>query len=282
MLLLGATVVVVALIALTVTSPWRHGPTILDRAAAAIALPAAGQILYENITLHVAPPPPVESERAALRRLPRGALHPPFAFDVRVGVWLTGAAPHRFRLTEHGDVRGRIRGRAATQRLRSGEIGGTLTSTQTLSYDDKSGALVPAASWSPVKRSDLDVAEFVWQAITAGRAKVDGTTWLHGQQVVRIRVFAKHYGHLMAVGLYFVDGQTYQPVRVVIDLKKHFFNETVPGFPLLSLTRIQSSVLPSVYGRYVIDFNEYWHLAPTAANNKLANIRAMHPKAKIV
>ena len=86
----------------------------------------------------------------------------------------------------------------------------------------------------------------------------------------------------MAVAVYFVDGQTYQPVRVVMDLKKHFFNETVPGFPLLSLTRIQSSILPSVYGRYVIDFNDYRHLAPTAANNKLANIRAAHPTAKIV
>ena len=112
-------------ISFAVTSPWGRGPTILDRAAAAIALPAAGQILYENITLHVTPTRPPERVRAALLKLPPGALHPPYAFDLRVRVWLTGAAPHRFRLTEHGDVRGRIRGRAATQRLPSVEIGGT-------------------------------------------------------------------------------------------------------------------------------------------------------------
>jgi hypothetical protein len=268
-------------LAISVVAFWRGGPPILDRAAAAIAVPAEGQILYENITIQVTPAPYPGSVRAAVPRLPPGALHPPYTFDVRVRVWLTGTAPHRFRLAEDGDMRGRVRGRAATRRLRSAEIGGKLADTQALSYDTISGALVPTTFWSPVKRSDLDVAEFVWQSITAGRAKVDGTTWLHGQQVVRIRIFAKHYGRLMAVGLYFVDGQTYQPVRAVIDLNKHFFNETIPGLPLLSLTRIQASILPSVYGRYVIEFNE-WHLAPTAANTKLADIRAAHPTAKIV
>jgi hypothetical protein len=282
MLLLGTAVVVVAVVALAVTSPWRRGPSILDRAAAAIALPASGQILYENITLHVTPTPPPQSVRARMPPLPPGVLHPPYAFDAHVRVWLTGGAPRRFRFTEHAVVHGRLGGRAAIQRLQSAEIGGRLTRQQALSYDAPSGALVPAMLRSPVKRSDLDVAEFVWQAITAGRAKVDGTTYLHGQLVVRIRVFARISGYLEGVGLYFVDAQTYKPVRVVVDLRKHFFNEAVPGFPLLALTPVESSSLPTAYGRYVFDFNEYRHLSPTSANNNLANIREAHPKAKIV
>jgi hypothetical protein len=283
LILLGATVVLVALIALAVTSPWRRGPTILDRAAAAIALPAAGQILYENITLHVTPTPlPAQARAELLKKLPPDALHPPLAFDAHVRVWLAGTAPHRFHLTESGHVHGRVRGRAATQPLRSAELGGTLASSQALSYDATSGALVPATFRTPVKRSELDVAEFVWQAITSGRAKVDGTTSLHGKPVVRIRVFARISGYLEGVGLYFVDAQTYQPVRVEMDLKKHFFEDALPGFPLLSLSSIQSSILPSVPGRWIIDFNEYRHLAPTAANSGLANIRATHPKARIV
>jgi hypothetical protein len=186
-------------------------------------------------------------------------------------------------LTEDGVVRGRIRGRAATQHLRSTEIGGTLAGTEGLSYDASSGALVPATFWRSVTRSDLDVAEFVWKAITAGRAKVDGTTSLHGHQVVRIRVFAKISGYLEGVGFYFVDATTYQPVRVVMDVKRHLLNWIVPGFPLLSLAPIQLELLiPYQLGHFVIDFNEYKHLAPTAANKKLANIRATHAKAKIL
>ena len=99
---------------------------------------------------------------------------------------------------------------------------------------------------------------------------------------MRIRVFAKISGYLEGVGLYFVDAQTYQPVRVEINLKSRFMDEAFPGFPLLSLTSVQSSILPSVPGRYVTDFNEYRHLAPTAANSALASIRATHPRAKIV
>jgi hypothetical protein len=35
-------------------------------------------------------------------------------------------------------------------------------------------------------------------------------------------------------------------------------------------------------GRYILDFEAYRYLTPTAANERLTNIQAAHPRAKIV
>jgi hypothetical protein len=48
---LAAAAVVVAVVALAVTSPWSGGPSVVDRAAAAILAPTQG-VLYERITVH--------------------------------------------------------------------------------------------------------------------------------------------------------------------------------------------------------------------------------------
>ena len=48
-LLAGAGVVVAAVVALTIAEPWHGGPSIVDRAAAAILTPNSRQILYERV-----------------------------------------------------------------------------------------------------------------------------------------------------------------------------------------------------------------------------------------
>jgi hypothetical protein len=60
------------------------------------------------------------------------------------------------------------------------------------------------------------------------------------------------------------------------------FLQSSPGFPLLTLTLVQTSSLPVTLGRFVLDFDTYRYLTPTAANDRLTNIQATHPRAKIV
>ena len=82
--------------------------------------------------------------------------------------------------------------------------------------------------------------------------------------------------------LYFVDATTYRPVRVEMTNNAPLFHQSSPGFPLLTLTPLQTSSLPDMVGRYILDFETYRYLTPTAANERLTNIQAAHPRAKIV
>jgi hypothetical protein len=281
-LLFGAAGAVTALVLLAVTAPWRGGPSVLDRAAAAIASPGPGQILFESITIHGTPTVPPERLRALLPHWLPGVPRPPYRLVAHVNVWIAGASPYSFRLTEDGSQSGHLGGRSATMRLRSTEIGGTLGAVQGLGYDAAAQVLYPVAFDSPVGRLQLDVAGLIRQAITSGRAKVDGTAVVHGRSVVRIRLVAEVYGRLRTVALYFVDATTYQPVRVEINAIEPLFYQAIPGFPLLYLTSIQDGSIPGMLGRYVLDFDDYRDLAPTAANKRLTSIDAAHPRAKIV
>jgi hypothetical protein len=279
LLLFAATAAVTALVLLAATVPWRGGPSVLERAAAAIALPRSGEILYESITIHSIPtlphgplPPP---------RF-RYFLDPPYTLDAHINVWMAGTPPHRVRLTEGASLSGLRRGNPKAVPLRSTEFGSTVGAVQGLSYDTATRTLDPVAFPSRLKRSQLDVTEFIWQAITSGRAKVDGTTVLNGRPVVRIRILVHGYGRIVSHVLYFVDATTYRPVRVEMTNNAPLLYQTSPGVPLLTLTPLQTSSLPDFPGRYVLDFETYRYLTPTAANERLTNIQAAHPRAKVV
>jgi len=249
LLLIGAAVVVAALV-LTVTSPWRGGPTVVERAAAAMPTLTSGQILSESITIR----PSTSGARG-------GATH--------VRVWIEGAAPHRFRVTFDGP--------------RPLDVGGTLGGVTGLSYAASHDVLDPVAFGSPVAQVDLDLAAFVKDALTSGRAKLEGTTTTGRRAVRRIRVSSPDG---VPIALYYVDVRTYRPVRVAI-LPAPRLDPNRLGFPLSSFTFLQGGVvldLSRVTRRYpfVCDVAGYRHLPPTAANRKLTNIRAMHPDARIV
>ena len=77
------------LVVLAVGSPWRGGPTIIERATAAITAPAPGEILQESIALRSGP------------FNPHGA--------VNIHVWLDAAPPHRFRVRFDRQRTGRCR-----------------------------------------------------------------------------------------------------------------------------------------------------------------------------
>src|SRR5262249_1138286 len=141
-------------------------------------------------------------------------------------------------------------------------------------------------------RSQLDVTEFIWKALTSGRARVVGNAVLDGRSVVRIRILAHGFGRVVTNVVYFVDATTYRPVRVAMDRRlatgslaagdEPLVDQSPPGFPLLSVTSLQTSSLPNVLGHYVLDFDAYRYLTPTPANERLTRIRSAHPRAKIV
>lgn len=271
LLLAASAAIGIAAVALSVAAPWHGGPSIVERAAAAIAAPTSDQILHEAITVHLTPAPPPP----ALLRLVHG--HYPSAGVAHVQVWLSGAAPHRFRVTmtaEGVDANGK------PFHTPSSEIGGTLGSVAGLGFDASAGVLDPVPFQHPVRQASLDPAAFIRTALTAKNAHVEGRTTLDGRDAIRIRVTAAPYGHAETVAIYYVAARTYRPIRVVIDQNRG--GATFPAMPLTSLALTQLATFEPTTGRYVFDFDRYEQLPPAAKSRKLSDIRAAHPGVKIV
>jgi hypothetical protein len=262
LVLVGAMAAVAAVVALTIESPWRGAPSIIDRAAAAILRPTAGQVLYERISLH-----------------PEGRL-PPIARHVHIPlrIWLDGAPPHRFRMTFLIPVKGYGRG----------EVGGLVGRTTGLSYAYGDRVLDPMVFLEPVTQASLDPAAFVRTALTSGRARVEGRTTIRGRKVLRIVVGTEPGGRGEPVARLFVDTRTYRPVRIAINtalngLQSNFSRPA--GFPLTCITPLLAFACvdaQSPADSWVYDFEEYRYLPATEANRKLTSIRAMHPGVDII
>ena len=242
-----------AAVTLTVTMPWRGGPTILERAAAAIPTPTSSQVLYENIVIH-----PGTSSGST-----RSTMH--------LQVWLAGTAPHPFRVVLDGP-----------SLPNPVEVGGTIGSAEGLSYNNVYRVLDPVPFQSPIIEADLNPAAFIRAAVNSGHARPGGTSTIAGRQVIRIIVTSRLSGHSVGTTLYFVDAHTYQPVRVIV-------NAAVPNgsplwFPMASLTALPYGQFPEPKKPYVLvfDFEKFQYLTPTTKNLGVTNIQAQHPTATIV
>jgi len=162
------------------------------------------------------------------------------------------------------------------------ELGGTLSGFDGLAYDTRLGTLDAVAFDVQPTQSALDPAAFVRASLTSHQARVEGTTTIRGRKAIHILVRAPVLGQLEPVGDYYVDAHTYRPIRVVIGHGEYRgAGPNLPGMPLTSLTVTEQATLPPIDGRYVFDFSGYQQIEPTAANQKLTNIGAMHPHAKI-
>jgi len=252
-LALVAAAIAAAGLALGVTAPWQSGPSVLEQAAAAISAPGPGQILEERIVIqsHVRVPGP---------RI------------FHVGVWLDGAPPHRYRATLD---------RPLLDSLGRAEYGGMLGRPGGFSYSATDKALDPQGL-AALRQADLDPAAFIRDAITSGRAKVEGTSTLHGRRVRQILLTSESSAGLAR---YLVDAKTYRPVRV--SLIAGPLDAYRVGFPFLDVTfagGISQMQFGPTTGPYalVCDFVEYRYLPRTASNRKLADIRAMHPHAPVL
>jgi hypothetical protein len=276
-LLAAAACASVGSLALVLAGPWRAGPSIVDRAAAAIAVPRPNTILYERIDIRVTPPARIARKYGA--RAPRswqGVAH----------AWLDGARPHRFRLTIVGAYRYANGHTAPTSPgtavpTSPGELAGRLGNYHGLAYDAASRTLLPVAFDVAVTQARLDPAAFVRAKLRARHAQVVGSATIRGHDAIRILVRARVFGQLVPVATYFVDAKTYRPLRVVITNVTPGDAPSLPGLPLASLSTLQQASLPTWGARYVFDFAQYEQLPPTAATRRLTNIRAVHPRATI-
>src|SRR5262249_30641575 len=114
----------------------------------------------------------------------------------------------------------------------------------------------------------------------SGRAQLDGSATVRGQNVLRIRLTARRFGRDETDALYFVDPHTYRPIRIVF----------TPGYRTPNLRPLPLISLPGACGRgaatlpspLTFDFVRYQYLAPTPENRKLADIRAQHPGVPIL
>ena len=227
------------------TTPWRGGPTLTDRAAAAILTPTSGQILSERIVF-------------------RARIWHPYLETTHAQIYIDGGPAHRFRVTLSGGLRA--------------DIGGKVGGSSGLSYDFESHVLDPVGFQLAMTRAVLDPTALIKQALTSGHAQVEGHARVRGLDVLRIRLSWPAFGRLVPVAYYYVDAHDYRPVRItVIPDRPQGYRF---GFPLSSAY----SFLPSGlrWPGSVYDFVEYRLVAPSAANERLADIRAQHPNAPIV
>jgi hypothetical protein len=262
---LFAAALVAAAVSLLLVAPWSSGPSAVERAKAAIAAPAAGEILVEHVTVHLTPdlPPP------RFRRIMHGRYWTEWTAQARI--WLQGASPHRFRITLSASGRD---AKGDPLRPQPSEIGGVLGDTQGLSYDVARKDLYPTPFRVPVRQRALDPAAFARSALASHRAHVVGHATIRGIDTIRIDIGTDT--------TYYVAAHSYQPVRVVIDNRRPLAGNPLPGMPFASLTLIQLATLPPAEGRSVFDFNRYERVPATAAARALTNIRAIHPNVPIV
>ena len=263
LLFLAAAVVVTALAALTITTPWHRGPSTLDRAAAAIVAPGANQVLHESVVIREKVPCQVPKAPPSPSQLRHMRLCPVAGQGV---VWLDGGPSQRFRVILVGPDGHRD------------EAGGKVGAASGLVYQRSEKVLDPLEFDLRVSRSVLDPVAFARTALASGRARLDGSATVQGREVVRIRVVSHPFGREVTDALYFADAKTYRPVRIVFT---RGYKPDVCGLPLISLPAggCSGGTLPSAL---VFDVVQYQHLAPTPENRKLADIRAQHPHAKIL
>jgi hypothetical protein len=202
---------------------------------------------------------------------------------------------------------------------RRAEVGGTLGSSAGLNYIASTNALYRAAFQFRVSQSDLDPAAFVRTALRLGRAKIFGRTTVRGTEVIRIQFSAWYRTpaarRLEPIAIYYVDANTYRPVRVVspppygriamspdgqavrsaawpsflktgVTYPEHAglgfpmdpsaFLAGFPGTSTRSFPVIpQYTTVSAPRAHLVYDFDNYELLAPTAANRRLTSVRAV-------
>ena len=235
----------IAAAVLVETTPWRGGPTLVDRAAAAILAPTPGQILSERIVF-------------------RARIWHPYLETTHAQIYIDGGPAHRFRVTLSGGMRA--------------DIGGKVGGSSGLAYDFGSRVLDPVGFQLAMTRTVLDPTALIKQALTSGRAQVEGHARVRGRDVLRIRLSWPAFGRLVPVAYYYVDAHDYRPVRIaVIPDRPQGYRF---GFPLSAAY----SFLPSGlrWPGSVYDFVEYRLVEPSSANERLTDIRAQHPRAPIV
>jgi hypothetical protein len=288
-LLVATTIVAVALLVLTIAAPWQSGTTILDRAEAALLAPSAGQVLYERVTVH----PVIFSSRGTV---------------ARVQLWLDSARPHPFRMTFGGAWQAELGGTLGASAGLNYLASDRALHRTAFQFRVRQSDLDPAAFVRTALRSG--------RAKLDGRTTIRGRDVIRIRVSAWFDTMTARL--LEPIALYYVDAHTYRPVRVVIPppngpvvilagpsradpldvtplgflpedtsassrlgfpMDPSAFLLGSPGysFPTLPVLLGPGETVPNLHRTY--DFEEYRLIAATAANRRLADVRAVHPGA---
>jgi hypothetical protein len=232
--------VVAAAAVLTISAPWRGGPSVLERASAAIRAPSASQVLSMHFR---------ERRSGCCRELGGGdAL-----------VWVDGSTPRHFRALFPGAG------------APFDEGGGTLSGRSVRSlyrYDRRTNTLQRLSTGSRVSTTDWDPVAIVREALDDGRAHVTGQTTVAGKPAIRIVLSLRDRRGVPGTAVYYVHPKTYRPIEI--------------DYPRLVELRFP---FEPVFGNGIykvrLTFLGFRYLPATPENLKLADIRALHPTARV-
>jgi hypothetical protein len=248
LVLVSATLVIAAAVALVVTAPWSTSPGFLERAQAALTPPA-------TTVLHF------KSEGTLISTDPACTVTRP------TEIWIDQTPPHQYRALTNVDIPPDSPGSDLRARVCSrgtpAELGGTLDTQETLMFEPPNTLKSPRVGLA----LPPDPAAWLRDAISAGTAHDEGKTQFGGRTVERIRIDpvacpadVPRCGS--EAGYAYVDPETFYPVEI----------SSPGGFSSVGAR-------PVVSFHFVDRFLIFEFLPRTAANLALTDIRAQHPNA---
>jgi hypothetical protein len=269
---------VAATIALVVTSPWQGGPTILDKASAALAAPA-GQVIYESTRF------PATGSLCVVSTTPWMRKHGCPAYVSRTQLWVEGgtSGARTFRAVTSAELPKKAVGAPASLapfgsalvRIPSRhlviETGGTIVGAHVrdvlvrLNGQDVITKYTQAPT--AVAATTFDPVELIRNAFRRGHAQLEGATMLRGRKVERIAVELASDGEQQAA-TYYVDASSFEPVEIV-------FRKGAPGFPF-------GAPFGTLSTHATLLFTAFRYLPATKMTLRETSLPAQHPHLKIV
>lgn len=201
-LTLSAALAVALAVVLALVAPWSGGPSIVDRAAAAI-VQGSDTVLHQRVEM-------TSTNLATGAALGRHTLE----------LWLDGAAPHRYRAFFQPPFTSRTL-----------EVGGSAASLHAAVYRPATNTFDTHSL--QLRITGVNALDVIRQALASGDAVPQGTTQLDGRRVLRILVHGS--GPKRTDEVYYVDPQTYDPVEIdgqgfLVDGAKRYHVSTVERF----------------------------------------------------
>jgi hypothetical protein len=162
------------------------------------------------------------------------------------------------------------------------ETGGTLSAHRTLTllrYDPTRNLLHDTPAAPSIGYLAYDPLATIRDALNAGTAHVESRGTLDGKPVITIDVPIHDVLGTPGTATYIVDANTYRPIRMIIHHVRGLLLPLGLSLPLVPTFDTPGSPFAPI--ETVITFTAYTYLPATAHNLALANIRALHPTAKI-
>jgi hypothetical protein len=277
-----ALVAAVALLPLLATAPWHGGPSVIEKASAAITAPSPAEVIYERAAIQ----PLIARWNSRCGQCPKlpDRQRAPVA---QIQIWVEGGTgtrnfrattrqplpkgfPHRIQIPAEpfGNALARHSGPVIVT-----EVGGLLGPThvkEAFVYQRYSNILIRFTQAPTAINSDsFDPVALVRHALASGHARATGTTTINGRQLRIIQVQLRDEDGHEGSATYYVDHNTYAPVQIVYH---HTDRLRFPYTPLFDRTPTSIAV----------HFSAFHRTAATSATRALSNIRTQHKTAKIV